>query len=57
MKNNMGTQKGSAVVKIMLRVKRNHPWHYEKTSRPHREEINETADHFSEEQTGACDAP
>lgn len=42
--------------KIMPRVKRNHPWHYEKTSRPRREEINEMADRFSEEQTGACDA-
>lgn len=55
MKNNVGTHKGSAVVKIMPRVKRNHPWHYEKTSRPRREEINEMADRFSEEQTGACD--
>lgn len=56
MKNNTGTHKGSAVVKIMLRVKRNHPWHYEKTSRPRREEMNEMADGFYEEQTGACDA-
>lgn len=37
-------------------VRRNHPWHYEKTSQPCRkEEINEMADLFSSKVT--ADAP